>query len=84
MFTSSLDSLVNGLDVGELVGLTVEPHAAVLTLVRLGIGVHVLVVSQIFQGVEPPGRIANGALVRLDKNEAQIRTAFNGNLSLQS
>ena len=67
MFTSSLDSLVNSLDVSELVCLAVEPHATGLTLVGLGVGMNVLMVSQVFQGVEASMRFTNGALVRLNK-----------------
>ena len=67
MFASSLDSLVNSLDVSKLVGLAVEPHATRLTLVGLGVGMHVLVVSQVFQGVEASMRFTNSALVRLDQ-----------------
>ena len=67
MFTFSLDTLVYGLDVRKLVGLAVEPNAADLALVGLGIGVHVLVIPQVFQAVKPAWRIANSALVRLEK-----------------
>ena len=52
---------------GEHVGLVVKGRGAEITLVRPLVGVGVHVVAEVLQGVEPAGRIANRALVRLEK-----------------